>query len=102
MPVTNRLLDLLAHERTRSLMGRIAQGDDPRRAVAEMAGHTLADQVAKILGAVPNAATNAAPVGGNEKVGQTTRNSTTDDVSDAEFVVIDVSPGVKKRAGKEK
>jgi len=94
----NTLLGLLAHEKTRSLMGKIAQGQDPRQAVADIAGQSLAEQVARILGAVPN----AARVGENEKVGQTKRNSTADDVSDAEFVVIDVSPGVKKRTGKEK
>lgn len=99
MAVTkDSLLGLLAHEKTRTLMGRIAQGDDPRRAVAELAGQSLAEQVAKILGAAPN----AARVGGNEKVGQDNRRNATDDATDAEFVVIDVSPGVKKRTGKER
>lgn len=99
MAVTkDSLLGLLAHEKTRTLMGRIAQGDDPRRAVAELAGQSLAEQVAKILGAAPS----ATRVGGNEKVGQDNRRNATTDVTDAEFVVIDVSPGVKKRTGRER
>lgn len=95
----NSLLALLAHEKTRTLMGRLAQGDDPRRAVAEMAGQSLAERVAAILGA----ASVPVKVGDSPRVVQTTTAKTQPvDVTDAEYVVIDVSPGVKRRSAKEK
>ena len=84
---SNSLIGLLMHERTRHLMGRLSQGDDPRRAVAEMAGQTLAQKIAQMMGTTIE----------SPKVGETR-----EVVQDAEYVVIDVSPGVKKRTGKEK
>ena len=93
----NAFLDMLAHEKTRTLMGRIAQGDDPRRAVADLAGQSLAEKVAAMLGAVQRSGEVADSSGIGQTAGTPRRPVTDSGITDAEFVVIDVSPGVKRR-----
>ena len=72
------ILSILQHEKTRTLMGRIAQGDDPRRAGAEMAGQILAEKLAKVMGAA------GAPTVVDANV------------VDAEYTVINVTEQAKK------
>lgn len=72
------LLDILQHEKTRTLMGRIAQGDDPRRASAELAGQLIAEKLAQALGA------------------QVAPKVVADDALDAEYTVINVTEQAKK------
>lgn len=81
------LLDLMDHPVTRSAVQQLAQGIDPRLVAAQLAGNALKDQIAKSLGATASGPAKHGP-------------SSAGDIIDAEYTVINVSPGVKRRAKK--
>lgn len=90
------LLTLLAHEQTRTFLGKIANGDDPRRAAAELAGGALTAKLASALGAMPrpSAAKDVTP-----ESEQPTKKADPN-VVDAEFVEINVTESAKKQGKK--
>lgn len=79
------LLDMLGHPITQSAVQQLAAGIDPRLVAAQAAGNALAGHMATRLGVPPHMVKGAyapAPAG---------------DVVDAEYTVIDVTPGVKRK-----
>ena len=101
-------LKLLAHENTRTFLGKLAGGEDPRRAAAELAGAAITTKVAQALGASVAGAKAARDVtpesqGGASGAGSSGSKAHTSphrgDVVDAEFVEINVTEQAKK-AGK--
>lgn len=84
------LLELMGHPMAQSAVQQIAQGIDPRLVAAQLAGNALTGHIARSLGAVVPETTGsrARRDMGTEADG---------DVIDAEYTVINVSPGVKKR-----
>jgi hypothetical protein len=94
------LIDLLGHPITQSAVQQLAAGIDPRLVAAQAAGNALAGQVARQLGASP-AVVRAAHTAKNTPPRKPTV-VTDEGVVDAEYTVIDVTPGVRKRASKEK
>jgi hypothetical protein len=94
-------LKLLAHENTRTFLGKLAGGEDPRRAAAELAGAAITTKVAQALGASVAGAKAARDVTPESQGGASGRQSHTSrgDVVDAEFVEINVTEQAKK-AGK--
>lgn len=98
------LLSLLAHENTRVFLGKLAGGEDLRRATAELAGAAITTKVAQVLGASSGA---KAAKDVNERAGDGRQPraapSTRPDASviDAEFVEINVTEQAKKAAGKK-
>lgn len=104
------LLEILAHPITQDAVRSIAQGNDPRGVLAGMAGDLFAQEVGKVIGArqLPSRsrakneprkpaakATNAPGVKHRPKVEVVSE----DDVVDAEYTVIDVTPRGAKKAG---
>ena len=81
------LYALLAHPMTREAMQRVGRGDDPSLVAAELAGAAFTRKVAAALGASvkPKPWTHDGMV---DAAGEP---------MDAEYVVIDVTPGVKRR-----
>ncbi len=90
--MNDKLHKLLTHEKTRDLLGRIARGDDPRQAVAHLAGSSLAETLARALGAAPAPSVDVTP--GPPAAGAKTKFD--DGVIDAEFRVINVTEQAKK------
>ena len=92
-------LKLLAHENTRTFLGKLAGGEDPRRATAELAGAAITTKVAQVLGASVGSAKAARDVT-PESPGASGRQPHTSphrgDVVDAEFVEINVTEQAKK------
>lgn len=88
MPTT-KLLQFLAHPAALDAMNSLSKGGDPRGVLAGLAGDLFAQKVAEALG-------TTAPV---KSVPKTPKAKRVDDdnVVDAEYTVINVSPGVKKR-----
>jgi hypothetical protein len=91
------LMDLLGHPLTQSAVQQLASGVDPRLVAAQAAGNALAGHVAKRLGAPANVV-KAAHTAKNTAARKPT--VADDDITDAEYTVIDVTPGVKKRTTK--
>lgn len=87
--MSDKLHKILTHEKTRDLLGRIARGDDPRQAVAHVAGMSLAEGLARALGAAPM-----------PKEAVNGPNRSDDGVIDAEFRVINVTEQARAAAGK--
>ena len=79
------LLDMLGHPHTQSAVQQLAQGIDPRLVAAQLAGTALTEQIAKSLGAPISPLSSKSGQRGDS------------DVIDAEYTVINVSPGVKHR-----
>lgn len=95
-------LKLLAHENTRTFLGKLAGGEDPRRAAAELAGAAITTKVAQALGASVAGAKAARDVTPESPAGSGASGRHTPprgDVVDAEFVEINVTEQAKK-AGK--
>ena len=99
------LLSLLAHENTRVFLGKLAGGEDLRRATAELAGAAITTKVAQVLGAGAGGVKSAKDVNERTSDGRQPRAapSTRPDASviDAEFVEINVTEQAKKAAGKK-
>ena len=93
---TAKIFELLSHPAALDAMNSLSKGGDPRGVLAGLAGDLFAQKVAEALGTV-------APVKSVPKAPKAQRVDD-DDVVDAEYTVINVSPGVKKRpaASKEK
>ena len=86
------LIELLGHPLTQDAVQQLAAGIDPRLVAAQVAGNALAGHVAATLG-VPKSAVAGA-------YSQSARNNRPDadaDAVDAEYTVIDVTPGVKRK-----
>jgi len=106
---TAKILQMLTHPIAQEAMRSIAQGNDPRGALAGIAGDLFAQEVAKALGAkVPvkssrKAAPAKAPAMPAAAPGVKRRPKVEvmqdDDVVDAEYTVIDVTPRGAKKAG---
>lgn len=77
MPRRMTLMEMLGHPIAQDAVQRIAQGIDPRLVAAQAAGNALAGHIAATLGVPKTAAAG--------------------DVIDAEYTVIDVTPGVKRK-----
>ena len=92
--MNDKLHKLLTHEKTRDLLGRIARGDDPRQAVAHLAGASIAESLARALGAAPP------PVDVTPAADQPAEASSkaSDGVVDAEFRVINVTEQARAAA----
>jgi hypothetical protein len=99
------LLALLAHENTRTFLGKLAGGEDLRRATAELAGAAITTKVAQVLGASvagAKAARDVTPEGPGASGRQPPHTAPhRGDVVDAEFVEINVTEQAKKAAGKK-
>lgn len=81
------LYALLAHPMTRTAMQRVGRGEDPSMVAAELAGTMFTHKVAEALGA-------------SMKPKPWTHDGMVDakgEPIDADYVVIDVTPGVKRR-----
>jgi len=96
------LLELLAHPITQDAVRSLAQGSDPRGVLAGMAGDLFAQEVAKVIGArkverraVAGKASKAPSRPARAKVERMGEN----EVIDAEYTVIDVTPRGAKKAG---
>lgn len=84
------LVDLLAHPQTRTVMQQLSQGVDPRLIAAQFAGNVLMQQMAEGMGVqlpIPDVRLAAAPVKSERRI------DSDDDIVDAEFTIIDVTPG---------
>ncbi len=92
------LMDLLGHPLTQTAVQQLASGVDPRLVAAQAAGNALAGHVATKLGA-PKSVVKAAQTA-KDTAGRADKRRPYDDVIDAEYTVIDVTPGVKKRTAK--
>jgi len=84
------LVELLGSPITQSAIQQLAKGIDPRLVAAKLAGDALAGEIAKSLGAPVPPPKAKAP---KPKV-TVVRD---EEIVDAEFTVIDVTPGVKRR-----
>jgi hypothetical protein len=92
MPTKDAVISLLGHPVTREVARRVGQGHDPRVIASEMAADALRKQMMTALG--------LAPGGEPEKPKPWTHDGMVDakgDPIDADYVVIDVTPGVKHR-----
>lgn len=81
------LVDLLGHPQTRNVMQQLSQGIDPRIVAAQLAGDILMRQMAEGMGLqlpIPDVRLSAAP----ER-----RIDSDDGIIDAEYTIIDVTPG---------
>lgn len=91
------ILELLGHPLTQTAVQQLAAGVDPRLVAAQAAGNALAGQVALRLGA-PAPIVKAAHTAKNTPRGARPTVTVEDgDVIDAEYTIIDVTPGVKRR-----
>lgn len=83
------LMELLGHPHTRGAIQQLASGVDPRLVAAQLAGTAISEHVALALGtAMPT------PVAPKKPKAERIDSS---DIIDAEYTVINVSPGVKHR-----
>ena len=104
-----KLLELLAHPITQDAVKQIAQGSDPRGVLAGMAGDFVAQEVAKAIGARRLAAQAPAKAARTSAARPTAAPGVKrrpkvevmhdDNVVDAEYTVIDVTPRGAKKAG---
>jgi adenine/guanine phosphoribosyltransferase-like PRPP-binding protein len=93
------LMGLLGHPLTQTAVQQLASGVDPRLVAAQAAGNALAGQVAMRLGA-PQHVVKQAHTAKNTPGRKPSVVADDDEIVDAEFTVIDVTPGVKKRTPK--
>lgn len=88
MPRKPSLHEILGHPATRSAIQQLSQGVDPRLVAAQFAGNALAGEIAKSLG-------TKLPSPKIKKPKVTVMSES--EVIDAEYTVVDVTPGVKHR-----
>lgn len=88
---TAKLLQLLSHPAALDAMQSLSKGGDPKGVLAGLAGDLFAERVAQALGA------QVVRGGKSESVPPKAQRVEDDDVIDADYKVINVSPGVKKR-----
>lgn len=103
------LIELLAHPITQDAMRSLAQGSDPRGVLAGMAGDLVAQEVAKVMGARRLAARSPEPKAVKASRAAPSRTARAqrpkvevmreDDIVDADYTVIDVTPRGAKKAG---
>ena len=95
-------MQLLAHPATHDAMRSLAQGNDPRGVLAGLAGDLIAHEVAKAVGA------KSLPTRHGEKRARRQEQKSArpkvekmreEDIVDAEFTVINVTPRGAKKAG---
>lgn len=87
------LLELIGHPIAHNAVQQLAAGIDPRLVAAQVAGNALAGHVATTLGVPKHAASRAyAPA-----TARSNGRAPGADVVDAEYTVIDVTPGVRKK-----
>jgi hypothetical protein len=97
------LSEMLGHPMTRSAVQQLASGMDPRLVAAQAAGTALADHLARQFGVkLPSPRIDSQKNPGPEKTKKTTKIPVVEvvpdgEVIDAEFTVIDVTSGVKRR-----
>jgi len=85
------LSEMLGHPVTRTAVQQLAQGMDPRLVAAQLAGDALVESLARQMGVKPpDTRIDSRPA----------KKESTSDVVDAEYTVIDVTPGVKHRRQK--
>lgn len=90
------LMELIGHPHTRGAIQQLAQGIDPRLVAAQLAGTAISEHVALALGtAMPTPRIDSAKAGKKSKSKVKVVNEA--DIIDAEYTVIDVTPGVKKK-----
>lgn len=87
------LHEILGHPLTHSAIQQLAQGIDPRLVAAQFAGNALAGEIARSLG-------TRLPAPKAKKTKETKAKVSVmseSEIIDAEYTVIDVTPGVKKK-----
>ena len=89
------LLRLLTHPSALDAFDSLSKGASPQGVLAGLAGDLFAQKVAEALGTTEVVRPGAKSVPKKAKRAD-------DDVIDAEYTVINVSPGVKHRVSKEK
>jgi len=95
------LSEMLGHPMTRSAVQQLASGMDPRLVAAQAAGNALADHLARQFGVkLPQTRIDSAKP--PEKTSSKKKSPVVEvvpdgEVIDAEFTVIDVTSGVKRR-----
>ena len=98
-------MQLLTHPATHDAMRSLAQGNDPRGVLAGFAGDLLAHEVAKAVGAKslpskqPRARRQEPKASSPKAARPRVEKMSEDDIVDAEFTVIDVTPRGAKKAG---
>lgn len=90
------LLRLLTHPSALDAFDSLSKGASPQGVLAGLAGDLFAQKVAEALG------TKEVVRPGGKSVSAKAKRVDEDDVVDAEYTVINVSPGVKKRPGAAK
>lgn len=90
------LMELLGHPHTRGAIQQLANGVDPRLVAAQLAGNALSEHVALALGtALPTPRIDSQEP--RKKKPSKVTVVKDEDIIDAEYTVINVSPGVKKK-----
>jgi len=87
---TAKLLEVLSHPMTLGALDSLSKGSDPRGVLAGIAGDLLAARVAEALGV-------SAPA---RAIRASSKAQDDDGIIDAEYRVINVTPGVKRRTAK--
>ena len=87
---TAKIFELLSHPAALDAMNSLSKGGDPRGVLAGLAGDLFAQKVAEALG-------TTAPVKSVPKDPKAKRVDDDEEPIDAEYTVINVSPGVKTR-----
>ena len=93
---TPTLLRLLAHPAALDAFDSLSKGASPQGVLAGLAGDLFAQKVAEALG------TKEVVRPGAKSVPPKAKRVDDENVIDAEYTVINVSPGVKRRVSKEK
>lgn len=88
------LIELLGHPHARGAIQQLANGVDPRLVAAQLAGNALAGEIAKQLGTKLPPPKMKKPK--DTKIPKVSVMPESD-IIDAEYTVIDVTPGVKKK-----
>ena len=96
------LSEMLGHPMTRSAVQQLASGMDPRLVAAQAAGNAIADHLARQFGVKlpPGRIDSPKPPAEKKKIRKTPVvevEHDDSDIIDAEFTVIDVTSGVKRR-----
>lgn len=88
------LSEILGHPATRGAIQQLANGMDPRLVAAQFAGNALAGEIARSLGTQLPAPKSKKP---KEPKAPKVSVMPESEIIDAEYTVIDVTPGVKKK-----
>lgn len=88
MAVPPKLMELLSHPIALDAFDSLSKGSHPQSVLAGIASDMAALKIRQLLGGVEKA--------------ESIRSKKKDDIVDAEYTVIDVTPGVKRRTTKEK